>query len=136
MLDKGRSRGHVWGEAMMFGERGVRAGLAVMLTFMATPVAAHSTLVSSEPASGARLTESPTAFGLTFNEEAQVTSLRLHVEGGAEITAARRQDVTPRRSFRFDAPTLAPGPYRLEWRAISADGHPVGGVVRFRVLAP
>jgi methionine-rich copper-binding protein CopC len=35
--------------------------------------------------------------------------------------------------YSAQPPSMPPGSYRIEWRAISADGHPVGGAIRFSV---
>ena len=33
-------------------------------------------------------------------------------------------------------PSLAPGSYRVEWRIVSADGHPVSGALTFSIGEP
>jgi methionine-rich copper-binding protein CopC len=102
----------------------------------ATPALAHSELRSSSPASGARLAGPPAALVLNFNEPVQVTATRLYREGGGEIELPRPRATESVRVHQVAAPTLAPGAYRLDWRIISADGHPVGGAIRFTVTAP
>lgn len=115
-----------------------RAALAApFLVVLAAPLApqarAHSELRASEPANGARLSASPEAIVLRFNEGVQVTSVSLRDEAGRETRLALPRDTTPRAVERLAAPALAPGAWRLEWRAISADGHPVRGTVRFTI---
>jgi methionine-rich copper-binding protein CopC len=98
----------------------------------ASPAAAHSELLGSVPAAGAVLDCAPEYIELQFNEGVQLTALRLHVTDDAEIAL-------PRRSIReatletIDLPPLEPGDFRAEWRIISADGHPEGGVIPFSV---
>jgi methionine-rich copper-binding protein CopC len=96
---------------------------------------AHSTLRRSSPAHGARFSGPPEAFELEFDEPAQLTAFRLFAEGGAEIPVARDPSLPARAFHRIAAPRLGAGAYRIEWRVISADGHPVGGALRFAVEA-
>lgn len=112
-----------------------RAALAAVLLLPAA-ARAHSELRGSEPADGARLAAPPAELVLRFNERVQLTALTLRDAAGRETRVALPRDTTPRAEERLAAPTLAPGPWRLEWRAISADGHPVRGTVRFTVEAP
>lgn len=98
----------------------------------AAPALAHSELRAAAPADGAVLPAPPERLVLSFNEAVQVTALRLRAAGGAEVALPRR----PIRSTREEAvplPSLPPGAYEAEWRAISADGHPIGGRLRFQV---
>ncbi len=109
--------------------------LLVVLVLAIPPAAAHSELRQSIPAAGAVLTQSPEKIELHFNERVQLTALRLYRIGGEEI-------ILPRRSIRaathevIPLPILSPGAYRAEWRIISADGHPAGGVISFLLEAP
>ena len=106
----------------------------VLLVLAIPPAAAHSELRQSLPAAGAVLMRAPEKIELHFNERVQLTALRLYRVGGEEIPL-------PRRSIRaastevIPLPLLAPGAYRAEWRIISADGHPAGGVIPFRIEA-
>lgn len=74
----------------------------------------------------------PGQIDLHFNETVQLTALRLHRVDGDEIALSRRP-ITEARSETIHLPPLEPGDFRAEWRIISADGHPVGGVIPFSV---
>jgi methionine-rich copper-binding protein CopC len=111
-----------------------RALLVVPAAMAALPAAAHSELRRSSPAAGAVLEGPPERIELHFNERVQLTALRLRHAEGAEIPLPRR----PIRAATSEAvalPPLPPGDYRAEWRIISADGHPAGGVIAFRILS-
>jgi methionine-rich copper-binding protein CopC len=98
------------------------------------PVRAHSELRRAEPAQGAVLAESPTELRLAFNEPVQVTTFRLLDAAGRAVPLRRDGDASPSREER--AVPVAPipsGPWRIEWRAISADGHPIRGTIQFQV---
>jgi methionine-rich copper-binding protein CopC len=105
---------------------------ALLALAIATPAAAHSELRRSVPANGAALDRAPAAIELHFNERVQLTALRLR-RGTEEIGLPRRA-IREASVETVPLPPLPPGEYRAEWRAISADGHPVGGVIAFRVL--
>lgn len=110
----------------------MRHALAALLIFAPGLALAHSELRSSTPAEGARLAAPPAEFLLRFNEPVQVTALRLLDAGGQALPLQRPSEATPRREERATpAAPMPPGAYRLEWRAISADGHPIRGTLRF-----
>lgn len=96
------------------------------------PAAAHSELRRSAPAPGAVLAQAPERIELVFSERVQLTALRLFRAGGDEIALPRRA-IRVADTETIDLPPLAPGAYRVEWRIISADGHPVGGAIPFRI---
>ncbi len=106
-----------------------------LAALVAAPALAHSELRATEPPAGAILARSPADIVLRFNEGVQVTSLRVLDAQGRALPVRRDGSVErPAREARA-APreALPPGDFRVEWRAISADGHPIGGTFRFRV---
>ncbi len=115
------------------GAVGRRAGLLVLCAAPWVRLArAHSELRRSVPAPGAVLDRAPERIELHFSERVQLTALRLYRADGTEIPLPRRP-IRPERMEVIALPPLEPGAYRAEWRIISADGHPVGGVIPFRV---
>ena len=97
---------------------------------------AHAELVSSDPADGAQLAESPTTITLTFSEglEADRSSIRLNRDGQtlASGGAARNGDTT----MAITGLALEPGDYVIRWVSSADDGHLERGRVDFTVLAP
>src|SRR5207248_11793786 len=74
----------------------------------------------------------PEVLKLIFNEPVAPLVMRLIAPNGEVITpsvAAENLIVTLTR------PPLRQGTHVLSWRVVSADGHPVGGVVMFSVGA-
>jgi methionine-rich copper-binding protein CopC len=113
--------------------------LATLLTLTASvPAAAHSLLLSSNPAANAVLTTSPTSVTLRFNNriEKRLSRVRLVDEHGAVAAAptTRAQDQSA-ETLVAAVPPLAPGAWRVEWQVFSTDGHVVNGSYQFR-LAP
>ncbi|HEX7979189.1 MAG TPA: copper resistance protein CopC [Gemmatimonadaceae bacterium] len=100
------------------------------------PAFFHATLLSSEPAAKATLTASPTRIRLVFSEEieASLGRIRLVAPDGRIVTLASAGD--PHDVSALIAPItspLGPGVYRVEWRIVSEDGHPIDGTYRFTV---
>jgi methionine-rich copper-binding protein CopC len=99
------------------------------------PASAHSELRASRPAHGQRLDAAPAKLELHFNEKVQVTAVRLFDSAGKERPIERDRSLNERSIYEAPTPALEAGAYKIEWRAISADGHPVGGVIRFGIRA-
>ncbi|HEU5129967.1 MAG TPA: copper resistance protein CopC [Glycomyces sp.] len=112
------------------------AALFTALAFALAPAApaqAHAALLATDPADRAALDTAPDAVTLTFNESVQPVeeAMRL-VDGNGEErsvpAAVSDADVV------VDLPDDLPdGPYYLNWRVISADSHPISGVLSFTV---
>lgn len=119
------------------------AVLGVVVTVLlsgALPAAAHDTLVSSDPAAGAVVADLPSTVTLTFDQQVQQEFLTvvLTPDGGpavpltatangstvtATVTDSARQAVTAGQDRAF----------RLGYRLVSADDHPVTGSIDFTV---
>ena len=114
--------------------RVARAALAaviggfLLVGLVAAPAAAHASLVSIDPADGARLDESPDAVRLTFSETVSVDlgGVRvLDTEGNlVQDGVARADGAEVEVSLQPDLPD---GTYVVSYRVVSADGHPVRG---------
>jgi copper transport protein len=100
------------------------------------PGAAHSLLTASMPAEGQVLAAPPAEIVLGFNEGVRLTALRLLAQDGTERPLRRMRDMAPRAEHRAGIGEDLPlGAWRVVWRAISADGHEIGGTLRFRLEA-
>jgi methionine-rich copper-binding protein CopC len=111
-----------------------RLAAACLMAALATaPARAHSELRRSSPAQGAVLSAPPATVDLVFNERVQLTALRLRGPDGREIALPERHRIREAQEESLRLPPLGPGEHRIEWRAISGDGHPVGGTIAFRI---
>jgi copper transport protein len=119
--------------------RALVAALLALLGILAAPAApasAHAELVDSSPKNGARLDRPPAQVTLTFTENVTL------IEGGVRLVDARGSTVATREPT-VDGhtltlvlpPRLRDGSYLVDWRVVSADGHPVGGALSFGVGA-
>jgi len=109
--------------------------LALPMVAAPRPIAVHATLVSSEPAANSRLTSSPSRIRLVYSEpvEGKLAKVSLVPPSGSAI--ALRAGADPRDVHAVIAPvdSIGPGAYRVDWRVVSADGHPVDGSYTFAV---
>jgi copper transport protein len=102
-------------------------------------ISAHAHLERSDPAGGARLATAPSVIRLWFSEapELALSTVTLvdSLGGTVALRAAEQGPDGPRSVQYVIAGALAPGLYRVRWRAVPADGHPSSGSFVFRVLS-
>ena len=111
--------------------------LVVGLLGTATPAAAHTRLVSSTPAQGAPA-EAPTEVVLVFSDPVQPGLSVVSVTGadGAEhASGAPAQGGDGSAVAQALLAPLAPGSYRVAYRVLAADGHPVTGELALTAVA-
>lgn len=116
----------------------VAAALIVILVagLTATPAAAHASLVASSPPAGAAVTIAPTEVELIFSEDVTAPSIiAVTGPGGSQVAAGPTQVrnalvVQPLTSL------TAAGVYKIAYRVVSADGHPVSGELTFTYAPP
>jgi copper transport protein len=114
------------------------ATLLATMFVLATSASAHATVDSTSPADGSRLQTAPELVSVTFDES-------VGLGGPAYLTvtntSGQRVDTGgayhPNGDGRTIAVKLKPGlgndTYTASYRVVSADSHPVAGVVRFVV---
>ena len=112
--------------------------LALLLAVLAAlalapaPALAHASLVSSTPASGARLDSLPEQVRLEFSEE--VLAPAYVVITGPDGESVTVGEPTVRGTVVTQATASGPdGGYTLAYRAVSKDGHVVTGQIGFAV---
>jgi copper resistance protein C len=102
----------------------------------ATVAFAHAHLVRAIPAAGGTLHEAPNDVTLYFSErlEQAFSSVVVRDADGKEIDNKDSMvDKSDRTVIRVSLPSLEPGVYKVEWRAVSADTHKVSGDFTFKV---
>ncbi|MCG2624607.1 copper resistance protein CopC [Arthrobacter sp. I2-34] len=117
----------------------VRFAAAVLLAVAAVLVPsaaaqAHDELVSSAPADGAALQAMPADVVLTFSSVPMALGSVVKVEDGSGADWADGSvqivDRTATQRLKPDAPA---GTYRVQWRVVSSDSHPIEGTFSFTV---
>jgi copper transport protein len=97
---------------------------------------AHATLVSADPPVAGKVATSPKQVRLQFSEELEPALGRISIVGADGKVITLKVSGDPHDVNALIAPvhtTLAPGGYRVNWRIVSADGHPVDGSYVFTV---
>ena len=115
----------------------IAAGLAVLLA-LAPAAAAHSTLVSTEPARDRVVEHSPKVVLLRFDEavETALGSIKVYDGEGRRVDAGKIMRPS-QKSVRVKIPgRLERGTYTVVWRVISADSDPIKGAWVFHVKKP
>lgn len=116
---------------------------AAVLLAPATPASAHTELTSTDPAAGASLADPPNEVTLAFTDKmsADFSSLSLTVGDREAVTLAPDTDGNEVSAV---IPAVLPGTaasptvvtWRIAYRVVSGDGHPVAGELSFEAPAP
>ena len=98
----------------------------------ASPAFAHAELLRSIPADGSALKAAPASVTLVFGEEILPDGLGMVATSadGAKVDLGKPtvSGTTVVAAWPPDAPG---GSYKVAWRVVSADGHPISGVLSF-----
>ncbi|HZZ34821.1 MAG TPA: copper homeostasis periplasmic binding protein CopC [Caulobacteraceae bacterium] len=117
--------------------RTLTLGLAVAFALVAGAASAHPRLVSASPAPGGQVAGSPRQIRIKFNEAVfpKFSGVTIKSQAGAAVKTGKA-GVDPRDRTQLVVPVttrLAPGRYRLIWRAVASDTHRVQGQYDFTV---
>jgi methionine-rich copper-binding protein CopC len=111
--------------------------IAVALTMVlhADFAASHAVLVSSAPAAGALLTETPREIRLSFNEQIESRFSRVIVRrrGGNTVEVGPVSGSQKRTDLIVPVPPLQPGKYQVHWETTSSDSHRMQGDFEFEI---
>jgi methionine-rich copper-binding protein CopC len=126
---------------LMRVRRALGVALASLLLVLVTPVIgwAHASLVSADPAAKSVLHASPSRVRLVFSEALEPSLGRISLVGSDGVVVKLAAAGDPRDVNALIAPVPQPlkaGAYRIVWRVVSADGHPVEGSYGFTVELP
>lgn len=120
----------------------IRATLAVAAVLASTAAFAHPKLISSTPADKAEVS-APQKIELKFSENlaTQFSGASLVMTGmpgmanhaPMKVAAKVSGSDDPKTMVITPAETLTPGSYRVDWRAVSSDTHPINGNIAFTV---
>jgi copper transport protein len=114
----------------------INTAAAVVVVLILPAVAdARAMLLSTEPTAGSAQATTPHRVRLVFNEqiEASLGQVTLVTADGRRMSLRAGADPQDVRALVAPVDSLGHGSYRVVWRVISADGHPVGGSFVFAV---
>lgn len=100
------------------------------------PASAHARLTASDPKADATVTRPLSRVTLTFSElvRGNLSTVVITGPGGSRHGAGKPQAVD--KQVRQPVTTLPSGEYRVAYRVVSVDGHPIEGQFRFTVALP
>lgn len=104
-------------------------GLALITSVInASSASAHAKLVKVTPKQDAQLTTAPKEVTLEFSEtlSTSFTTVVVTTAAGASVTLGKPK-VVGAKAIQALSPRLASGTYRILFRVVSHDGHPVTG---------
>ena len=110
---------------------------AVFFLYSATPVWAHTALEASSPKDGGKTGVVPRRVVLKFTEPILTTGSRVVVQGpnGVDYHSGAAQIAGDELTQPLKL--LGPaGEYRVRFRVVAADGHPLTGGMRFTLATP
>ena len=122
---------------------GALLGLTALVAFLmgafllgAGPASAHDSLESTSPAAGATVPAPPGTVSLTLSERplALGTQIKVNDAAGTNWSDGAVQIVDNVASQKLKAGAPA-GPYTVQWRVASSDGHPIEGSFTFTAAA-
>jgi copper resistance protein C len=102
----------------------------------ATAALAHAHLVRAVPAVGGTVHDAPSEVTLRFSEklEPKFSSVVVRDSAGKQVDKGEvTVDKADRTVIHVSLPSLEPGVYKVEWKAVSADTHKVSGDFTFKV---
>ena len=106
---------------------------ALSLAFASQSADAHSRKEATEPADGAVLETSPSTISMRFDMPMRVTLIALTDQDGAAHDLTRSDNMQPVTEFSAEPPALPADQYKVEWRGLATDGHPMQGTFSFEV---
>jgi hypothetical protein len=110
---------------------GALVAIAVTMLVGGAPAQAHAVLVKTSPAKDAALSIPPTEVVLTFDEAPLQLGAVIKVTGPAGVVSLGSPRISGAELHQALSSSLAAGSYRVDWRAVSDDGHPVSGTYGF-----
>jgi copper transport protein len=122
-----------------FTNKSLRAILVVALLLVFAPsfILAHAKLLKSNPADGEVLRVAPDAIELIFNTALQtasgMNSITVTDRNGQRVDRNNVTVAADGKELRIELEKLPAGVYSVEWRALSADDHPIRGKFGFEV---
>ena len=116
----------------------VVALLVCLVNLQGTPVAAHNQLLSAVPKQGASLTSAPSSVLLTFDDSFiggnEINTVVVTNAAGTKVNSGKSSVAA--NTLTLALPALPNGIYTVNYRVVSADGHPVSGGYQFKVAVP
>ncbi len=110
------------------------AALSAIEIAHARPAHAHDQLVRSNPEDGAVVDARPSAISLEFSDRLIDIGAAVHLVDDSGTTVAEAPPTINGPTVTQSVPPGLPdGAYRVLWRVVSSDGHPISGAFGFTI---
>jgi len=106
------------------------------LFIFSTQAFAHTGLESSNPAQGSTVTEALNEITLTYATKIEETGSFKLINNSNESMEITNLAVNDNAMTGTVAENLENGPYKITWKIVGVDGHPIEGEVDFVLNAP
>lgn len=102
----------------------------------ASPASAHARLEASSPKDGSTLTATPPEIMLRFNEPVKDGLNQVSVTSGSTDATQGKVEVDGNNVYQPLKSSLKSGAYKVTYKVVSADGHPISGTLSFTYAPP
>lgn len=109
------------------------AAMSIAVSLTAGGVLAHGSGMTTMPADGQVVAANTKAIHLMFDAPMRITKVSLVTPVGSSYKLNGPAASKPVKVWEGKLPRLAPGSYKVEWRGMSPDGHPMKGSFSFSV---
>ena len=92
----------------------------------------HAMLEHSSPENNAVLNVTPKSIDLTFGHPTKLVLFKL-MKGKDVVPVTVDTTAAASKTFSIPLPVLTSGQYQATWSTLSADGHPMKGVISFTI---
>ena len=107
--------------------------VAALSVFAFAPASAHDQLVSSNPEDGSKVDQQPEWIEMTFSGEIQEVGSEVEVVIDGKNVSAGELTAEGKKLSVALPDNLKPGDYKVTWRVVSSDGHPISGDFDFTI---
>lgn len=107
--------------------------VAALSVFAFAPASAHDQLVSSNPEDGSTVDQQPEWIEMTFSGEIQQVGSEVKVVIDGKNVSAGELTADGKKVSVALPDNLKPGDYKVTWRVVSQDGHPISGDFDFTI---
>ena len=106
---------------------------SILLLFWSGLIWGHSKQETIVPANNAVLKEAPAELVLNFDKPMRITKLVLADQSGKDYEVQRTDQMKHVLKLVAQLDPVPNGEYKVDWRGLSEDGHPMKGTFSFTV---
>lgn len=109
------------------------ATVSVGLALSSGAVLAHGKGMMTMPSNGQTVGMDTKVMHLMFTDPMQITTVKMKAPNGKTYKINGPAANKAVKTWEGKLPKLAPGNYKVDWRGMSPDGHPMNGSFAFKV---